>query len=161
MMLYHINFGYPFLNESAEVFIPAVKSVPADLSYQDDEFTRVEPPQAGYSERVFFHSLKADTSKSTMAGIFSTVGEGAFGVMIRFNRDELPMLTQWKQLGQQDYVMGLEPGTNTSRGVKTVSENEKVFMLAPGEVKTHEIEIKICASYDAWLAEKERLDKGE
>ncbi len=161
MVLYHINFGYPLLDEGAEVFIPAAETESADPSYRDDVYAQVEPPQEGYCERVFYHTLKSDQANNTMAGIFNKIGDNGFGVMIRFNRDELPMFTQWKQMGQQDYVMGLEPGTNRTQGVKTVSENEKICMLAPGEVKTHEIEIKICESYETWTAEKGELKTGE
>jgi len=156
MVLYHFNFGYPFLNENAEVFVPAKSTEP-----NNDDYKTVDAPQQGYSEKVYYHQLKTNQANQTAAGMFNTVGDTSFGVMIKFNHQALPVLTQWKQMGQQDYVMGIEPGTNKTMGVKHAKENEKMFMLAPGETKTHEIEIKICESYDGWLKEKQLVDSGE
>lgn len=38
------------------------------------------------------------------------------GVVIAYNRLELPRFVEWKMMGKTDYVLGLEPGNCTPDG---------------------------------------------
>jgi len=55
----------------------------------------------------------------------------------------LPYLTQWKQFGFGEYVLGIEPSTNYPLGRVRECEAGRLRMLKPGEIKLVELKIEI------------------
>lgn len=150
MMLYHINFGFPLLSEEAEIFIPAYKTEQYNEQTGKSDYIKIEKPQADYTEKVFYHELKSDQDGGTAVGLFNSSLGDAFGTYIRFNKKQLPVLTQWKQMGEQDYVLGLEPGTNKTLGYMNAKEHENLIMLEPGERYHIQIEVGIIENQKDW-----------
>ena len=117
MMLYHFNFGFPLLGPAAEIVGPIIKREPRDEEARKDsgvEESLIFPePQRDYREKVFFYSLGADKDGNTFISLLnSDIGDGSpLGIVLRFNRNELPRFTHWKMPRQGFYVTGLEPGT--------------------------------------------------
>ena len=50
-----------------------------------------------------------------------------------YNADEIRYFTQWKMMGEYDYVMGLEPGNCTPDGRAAIREKGLLEFLQPGE----------------------------
>ena len=50
---------------------------------------------------------------------------------------------QWKQLGEQEYVMGLIPSNGYAEGRNAARENRELVMLEPGEKKTVTLELSV------------------
>ena len=134
MLMYHMNFGYPVVSENSRLigaFSPGeTNGTPND----PEEFTRFEAPTPGVGEKVFFHQPLTDADGNTAVGIAND--ELNFGAYIAFNRSQLPCFTQWKMMGAQDYVVGLEPGNCNPLGRIPAREQGKLQYLEPGE--THE-----------------------
>lgn len=134
-VLYHCNIGYPLLSEAAVVDIPA-ESVVARNAHAaeglDDRLT-MEKPQRGYEEMCFYYTFRG---RSQVSVYNPTVG---VGVAISFDADELPFFTEWKQMGDGDYVLGLEPGNCHPDGRDVMRKQGRLEFLAPDEVKTHRI----------------------
>jgi hypothetical protein len=59
-------------------------------------------------------------------------GEG-FGVYVTYNPSELPRFVQWKQMGEQDYVVGFEPCNCGVEGRRVDEELGLLHCLEPGE----------------------------
>jgi len=135
LMLYHINFGFPLLGPRARVIAPVVKTEPRDEEARKDrgveECMTYPEPVPGYQEKVFFHTLAADKDGNTFAALFNPeAGDSApLGCAIRFNMNELPMLTQWKMPRKGFYVTGLEPGTVTPLGRGALRESGGLCMI--------------------------------
>lgn len=111
-MLYHFNIGYPMLSEAAEIVIPAEKTIPRDEHAKEglDEWDKVLPPQPGWVEMCYYHTLSENTF-----GIDNP--EIGARLRISFESDGLlDRLVQWRQLGEGDYVTGLEPASCTLDG---------------------------------------------
>lgn len=157
MLLYHINFGFPLLSSDTEVFIPAVKTEQFNEQAGKSDYSKLEEPQAGFKEKVFYHDMYADKDGNVGVGIYNSSIEDAFGVYIKFNKEQLPVLTQWKQMGEQDYVLGLEPGTNKTLGYAHAKENEKIIMLEPGEKYPIKIEIGVIENLQKWKEFKQEF----
>ena len=110
LLLYHCNMGYPLLKENSIVHIPhtdirantkaAVENINTALN--------MEKPQCGYEERCYFFDTIADENNIVKVGIYSP--DIKTGVVMSYNRKELPCFTEWKMMGKRDYVLGLEPG---------------------------------------------------
>ena len=67
MILYHINMGYPFLDENTRLYIPT-RSVTArdkDGEGHEGEYDRMDPPRDNEPEYVFIHDLKTDGEGNT------------------------------------------------------------------------------------------------
>lgn len=130
-ILYHCNMGYPLLSEDAEITIPSTKVVPRNDHAAEglDTCLKVEKPQNGYEEMCFYHTLSGDTEVS----IFNkTINKG---LKMAFNADNLKCFTQWKMMGEGDYVMGLEPGNCLPDGRDVMRERGILEFLNAGEEK--------------------------
>lgn len=140
MMLYHINFGYPLLNQNARIYGSFVStSGITPLSRRAEEIASCRTfcePQDMYEERVFFHQWKDMPGRRTV-GILQDPDrdDHVLGVVLEYDGDVLPDLVQWKMMQRRDYVLGLEPCTVVPVGRKNLRELGKLPMLEPDEVK--------------------------
>jgi len=147
MLLYHINVGYPIVDAGARL-LAAVESV----DFLDDR-ARAEPedfphflnPQPGYQERVYRLSFHPDEGGYTHVGLVNRncLGGRGLGVYLCFRKKELPFMLEWKQLGQGEYVVGIEPA-NCPMAPRAVLRKEGTLVhLAPGEVQEFSIEVGV------------------
>ncbi len=145
MILFHMNFGYPLLSRYSKLVAP-IKGIMA----RDDEakadngiknFTVFEDPMPNYKEKVFFLDLGNDKNHDTLILLYNE--KLNFGIVQRFNTKELPKFAVWKQLGEGDYVLGLEPGTATPIGRDKVRESGELLFINPGEKKEYDIKIEV------------------
>jgi len=140
-ILYHMNLGYPLLSEDAELVLDPTETIPATpfSASAIDEFRRFTKPVADCQEQVFYHKMKSGKSGETSVSLRNK----ALGITltIKFNTKELPYLTQWKMMGEGDYVLGLEP-CNVPPKNRVVLREEKILpVLEPGESVTNNIEV--------------------
>lgn len=150
MVLYHCNFGYPLVSETAKLYAPIKKVIPRDADASADrgveEYDIYQPPTPGYKEKVFFLELKADAKGNTKIALINEA-EG-IGIYQTHNRNQLPKFTEWKMMGQSEYVLGLEPGTAVPNGRKWAREQGELLFIEPSEIKTFNIEIGVLESKD-------------
>jgi Domain of unknown function (DUF4432) len=115
-VLYHWNFGPPFLDEGARFLAPTKSVTPRDSRAQQgiDRYEVYGRPEPGYTEQVYYHDLHTRSAVvgQTLALLRNHAGDKA--VVLRFHKNQLPAFTLWKNTsGLRDgYVTGLEPGTN-------------------------------------------------
>ena len=137
--LYHCNFGYPLLEAGTQIMVDS------DVTPRDDEAARglanwaqVEAPLVGFREQVFFHQLRGPNGSHAVAAIWNQARK--VGVQLKFERAQLPFLTQWKMLGAGAYVMGLEPSNAPLMSRAQLLERGEMPMLEAGETRPFEIE---------------------
>ncbi len=128
-ILYHCNMGYPLLSEHAQIKIPAIEVVARDEHVQSkiDTCLTVEKPQNGFAEMCYYHKM---TGKAEVSIFNPDIRKG---VIICYDTKELPCFTQWKMMGEYDYVMGLEPGNCEPDGRNVMREKGMLAFIAPGE----------------------------
>jgi hypothetical protein len=143
LLLFHINAGYPLLNENARLVIPSAKLFPrdADAEAGKDDWHLCQKPTPGYREQVFCHDLKADAEGNTCVAIVND--ELDFGLAIRFNKNQLFNFTQWKQMGESEYVMGLEPCNCQVEGRTHPNVGKSLDILKSGETRDFDITIEL------------------
>lgn len=125
MLLYHVNAGFPVLDDGAEVRIESAVH-PFDEAARSDEANRgmATGPLHGVPEQVFVHDAVPDADGFGQAELVNA--RLGLGFRVRFRTAELPHLWQWKMMGERDYVMGLEPcncgpgGRHAARGAGQV-----------------------------------------
>jgi hypothetical protein len=143
MLLFHFNIGYPLLNENAYLAVPSAKITPRDAQAEagTETWNRCQKPAHNYSEQVFYHDLKTDNDGNTSVALINEALN--MRLAIHFNKKQLFNFTQWKQMGEGEYVMGLEP-CNCFVDGRTAPRNENVIdRLEPGETRCFDITIEI------------------
>lgn len=149
-ILYHCNFGYPLLNEGSRLILPSVEC----LSHPDDSGTdpadrcRMGAPIDNAPEQVYLYRMAGDADGNTFAALVND--ELGIGLCIRWNVNELPLLTQWKSLASGDYAMAVEP-TNTGFGGRKAAGGT----LAPLAAKSFTLHFCILDGADAIRAAEE------
>ncbi|MCY4484955.1 MAG: aldose 1-epimerase family protein [Spirochaetaceae bacterium] len=142
-LLYHCNFGPPFLAEGSRVAVPyhamaprdkrAAEGLGGDPDTASVRATTSLAPTAGYIEQCYFFRPAAlpEDGASLAALIAPDLSRAA---VVRFDCRQLPCLTLWKNTAatEQGYVIGIEPATNypNTRAVERAAG--RVVNLEPG-----------------------------
>ncbi len=134
MILYHCNMGYPLLSETGTVAIPNSGITPRNGHAAEHIATalEVESPQAGYEERCYYFDVDT-TDGFAKAGIYNDTIQK--GVVLSYDKAQLPFFTEWKMFGDTEYVLGLEPGNCTPDGRDVLRKNGTLQFLQPEESK--------------------------
>ena len=137
-VLYHCNMGYPLLSENAKVTVPSSKVMPRNEHAKEGILNCLvmEKPQKGYEEKCYYHTI----SGKTCVSIFND--DIKKGVNIRYDADELKYFTEWKMMGEYEYVLGLEPGNCLPDGRNVMREKGILEILKPDETKIHHIKFE-------------------
>jgi hypothetical protein len=163
-VLYHWNFGPPFLEEGARFVAPVRTVTPRDARAQEgiDRHDTYAAPQPGFAEQVYFYDLQTEPAAGgrSLAMLRNHAGDKA--VVLRFRKDQLPAFTLWKNTaGLRDgYVTGLEPATNYPNARPFEAARGRVVTLPPGGRYVTEIALEVLANAQevaAVAAEVERL----
>jgi len=134
-ILYHTNFGQPFMEEGSQLVAPVGEIAPRDPHSASglEKWTRYPAPQAGVQEEAFFFDLQADSDGQTEVLLKNAAGN--LGVSLAWQKSELPCFTLWKnpQARADGYVTGLEPGTSLPNLKSFEREQGRLITLEPGE----------------------------
>lgn len=131
-LLYHVNVGYPLLDEGATVTAEVEETVPRTpfARREQAKWRIMEPPADGIPEQVFYHRTKDGIAR------FENPSLG-IALTVRFDPVAMPWLLQWKSRGSGDYALGLEPSTTRLDG-----DFEKKPLL-PGEQRRFFLELEV------------------
>jgi len=119
-LLYHINFGFPFLSENLELEFPEAEvRGRTDLAEQKiADYKKICPPIDDEPEVVYFHTVNEKDAQVKLTN--KPLGIKA---VLSYDSNSLPVLAQWKSMKSGDYALGIEPGTSFIRGRKEEMEN--------------------------------------
>jgi galactose mutarotase-like enzyme len=139
MILYHINAGFPLLSEAALLQGHVKETTPRNETAAAGikEWSRCQPPTDDYVEQCFFHDMETDADG--MARMTLRNPESGIAMEVAYRKAELPYFTQWKMMGRQEYVMGLEPANCHPDGQTAEKLNGTLRELQPEEA----IEFKV------------------
>jgi hypothetical protein len=161
MMLYHVNIGFPVLDRGAELLEARAKVTPRDKEAEKamESFNKFTDPVQDFAEQVYFHDIEADregNSNIALANEEFDNGRG-IGVWLKFNKDNLPLLTQWKQMGMGEYVCGIEPCNSPVTGRKAAREKGTLKFIEPGQTFGFRLEFNILKSTEDIRAFREKF----
>jgi len=143
MLLYHINIGYPMIDENSRFICNSEKVTPVGSRSEEkiSEYQHMQAPAKGEPEHLFFHDFKTDGEGMTGCAIVNP--ELEMGVYLRYRKDQLPCFSQWKMMAESEYVLGMEPGNCNPISRVEARKNGTLQILQPGERKEIELEIGI------------------
>ena len=149
MLLYHFNFGWPLVDEGTR-FVwrgnwQAREGGINDRIFREGyDFKTVPAPiddHNGTGEAVAFIDLAKDGKGQCSAGLYNA--KLGLAVSMRFQKKQLPWLTNWQHWGKGEYVTGLEPGTHPPIGQAKAREQQTLIFLEPGETRMYDIELEV------------------
>lgn len=123
-LLYHINVGYPMLDEGALVIADVIRCEPRTPWAKQNEDTAYEmqSPIPNQEETCYFLGLK----EPRISLINPVLGKC---LTVSYSGDTLPCFVEWKSRASGDYALGLEPCTtelDDRFSFRTVKPNEQV-----------------------------------
>ncbi|UCF98408.1 MAG: aldose 1-epimerase family protein [Spirochaetaceae bacterium] len=156
-VLYHINCGFPLLDDASELHLSSTDVEPYDRNAEAHlgEILHFSAPQPGFQGQDFLHTMAADSEGYALAALVNPRLDGGLGLSLRFRTDSLPYLNEWKMLAEGDYVVGIEPVNTKIVGRGTLRKEKRLPWIEPGEIREMEVEIGILegmAEIQAFLA---------
>jgi hypothetical protein len=155
MILYHINAGWPLVDEGARLLLRSRKTHPRDgvAAPGLSDAQMLEAPQAGYNEQVFYHDLVADTDGNATAIVRNDVL--GLGLYVHYRQTELVRFIEWKMMGAGTYVLGMEPANCYVAGRAAERAGGTLQFLEPGEVRHFALQLGVIegrAALDEFVA---------
>lgn len=135
-MLYHCNIGYPMLSEHTLLSIPSINVKPRNEHAAEGmkAWMKMEKPQHGYEEMCYYHEMHGDTVVKV------SQPDLHIGVELCYDAKDLPCFTEWKMMGEGEYVLGIEPGNTYPDGRDVIRKQGKLEYLHPGCEKINRIQ---------------------
>ena len=148
MLLYHCNFGWPLVDEGTEIIWQGnwqSRDAPNNKIFREgNNFKKCLAPtdeHNGTGEEAAFIDITPDANGNCTCGLYNE--QLGFALALRFPKEQLPWLTNWQHFGKNEYVTGLEPGTNPPIGQTKARQQDQLIQLAPGESRIYNLEIEI------------------
>mgnify|MGYP003304346606 CR=1 FL=1 len=105
-LLYHINVGYPMLDDGAKVIADVESYTPRTAWAKQNEATMYEmnAPMPNQEETCYFLKM----NKPEISLVNKKTGKN---FTISYSGETLPCFVEWKSMASGDYALGLEPCT--------------------------------------------------
>jgi hypothetical protein len=140
MLLYHVNVGYPVLDEGSRLLIPAPPGAPTG-DYPPEDYRVMTGPQPRCKEQCYEHSVVAEPDGTApVALVNDALGLGVYQL---FDHRVMPFHTVWRMMGEGIYAVALEPTTNRDAGRFDAKERGELLWLEPGEERSYRLEVGV------------------
>lgn len=129
VLLYHVNYGYPFLDECLKLSLDVKESDPqTDIARKryDERFTITYPLDDNF-EDVYYHTMNTGKVELTNEKL-------GIGVTMLYDVADFPVTLEWKSMTSGDYALGIEPAL-------TRFDDFKMRTLDAAQTKNYKIEI--------------------
>ncbi len=153
MLLYHINAGYPFVDDGAELIAPVAG--PPTLLFGDGRPRRSARAGPASSRR---RRTGCSRPSSTACGPTPTArwrspsSTRAFSAAPRSasatTTAAMPNYIEWRMMGEGQYAVGIEPCTN-GFGRQAVAERGELIVLQPGQRRIYNTRVAILTAAEA------------
>lgn len=130
-MLYHCNVGYPLLSENTILSVPSEEVTPRNEHAAGGiaSCLQMEPPTHGFEEQCYYHRLSGEARVS----VYNPDIKKGFTML--YDTRLLPFFTEWKMMGERDYVLGVEPGNTLPDGRSIMRKKGLLEELEAGQSK--------------------------
>lgn len=137
MLLYHINMGYPFLDEGTQILVPTRSVTARDETTKghEDRWNVMDAPKDNEPEYVFIHEPIANEQGNVVACVINE--NLGLGLRLEYSARNLPRFMEWKSTASGDYVVGLEPSNSSVYGRPYHEAQGDLHHLAPFAKETN------------------------
>jgi hypothetical protein len=146
MLLYHINFGFPLLDEGAEVVLPTrgIRWAFRDTRSEGIGYRFQQGPRYDCVEQAYVHNAGEDVAGRVRAALINrNLGEGGLGLAIEFNLKQLPYLLQWQNFQAGSYCIAIEPCTFHPLGRPHAEAQGELVWLKHGDERVYDLQFSV------------------
>jgi Domain of unknown function (DUF4432) len=160
MLLYHVNLGYPVIDDGARYLAPIREVLwashePQGLDHQAVGYRTCPAPQMGFTEQVWQYDMMADKDgKVRVAVVNDRIG---FGIEVETLKEQLPCALQWQNFQTGHYVMGIEPLTHHVKGNLFARERGEMIWLNAGESRDYTTVFRVLDGADQIAQAEHRI----
>ena len=131
-LLYHVNVGYPMLDEGAKICAKVQKYIPRTPWAKENEggMYEITAPKACEEETCYFLEMETPSVQLVNEKLGKTF-------QLDYSGDTLPHFVEWKSMASGDYALGLEPTTTE------LDDRFAYKTLAPKASKTFSLKISV------------------
>jgi len=147
MLLYHINTGFPFVDEGSEMVAPFAD--PPRVLFGDadphapESYNRFIAPQKNWVQQTFEHTMRPEPDGRVPVAIVNPkLGVSGQALYVIYNRQQMPNYIEWRMMGEGQYAVGIEPCTN-GFGRDAVRRAGELIVLQPGEKRAYDLEVGV------------------
>jgi hypothetical protein len=159
MFLYHLNLGWPFVDEGTEL-VAAIRSrlwESPSVAEQGVSYRVLPGPQHGFVEQVFEHELVAGDDGRHRVALVAPGAES--GVEVSWAAAGMPNFFEWQNLRAGQYAIGLEPSTHHVGGDGAAREDGSMIWLEHGDSREYDTTIRILDGAAEVSAARDRVRK--
>lgn len=144
-VLYHMNMGFPLLDEGSILCISSKEVDPYTKWAEEgmDKHRLFTGPIPGFEEQNYLHTMVGDENGFGYAGMINEKLGGGLGLYLKVKINSLPYISEWKMMGEKDYVVGIEPCNTRIENRAELRKNKRLPLIKPGETLETEIEVGI------------------
>ncbi|WP_395338380.1 aldose 1-epimerase family protein [Ningiella sp. W23] len=150
MLMYHINLGYPVLDEGSQYLAPIKECLwmGHEAKAQNLGYRTQREPLALAQEQVYEHRVMADKNgKVPVALVNPTFNQKqGLGVLVEYEQSNLPCLFQWQCLQEGLYAFGIEPSTNHVLGKHFAKTSGALTYLQHQQEQHYCVKIEVLAN---------------
>jgi len=150
MFLYHINIGYPLLDEASEIYMSYTHIQGLDIEAEKNcgEIGHLSMPDEKALELVYMIDQRSDENGycHVMFANRSLENNAGLGISLSYQKSAFPYFTLWKRLNRGEYVIGFEPGNCTVQGRNMQRNRGDLRHLKPQETCHYDTEIALLTS---------------
>lgn len=160
-LLYHCNFGPPFLEANARFRAPVARLAPINHVAQQalDTWDVYPAPTPGVVEQCYLMDLLEDSKHQTLVLLHNADADKACA--LRFSKSQLPWFTLWKNPGalSDGYVTGLEPGTDFPNAKPFERKSGRLVVVPPHGTYDSELVVEVADTCEAVAALTSEIDR--
>ncbi len=145
MLLYHLNFGFPFLDQDTCLLLP--ESIAPNPERKD--FLQQKPPFDEAADEILEVQPKPRTDGRVSAAIANATLGGGMAIEIDYDATMLPALQIWRHFGPGMNVVAIEPATNRAARRPDLEHEAAIRFLQPGEELTYRLTVSVHHGADA------------
>ncbi|MCD6083582.1 aldose 1-epimerase family protein [Candidatus Aerophobetes bacterium] len=143
MILYHINAGFPVVEDGSRLISPTIKVKPRDKEAEEgkEDYYKFSAPIPGFKEKVYYHQMREDSSGQVHCALINEAK--GIGLYLIYRKEELPQFIEWKMMGEGTYVVGMEPANCLVEGRDKDRQRGTLQFIKPGTSREFNLEIGV------------------
>ncbi|MCS5495942.1 aldose 1-epimerase family protein [Cnuibacter physcomitrellae] len=157
MFLYHINVGWPIVDEGTE-FVAAISRhlwQSDSVAEQGISYRTLPAPVLNMVEQVTEHELVVGPDGLHRVALLRA--DGALGVEVSWDPAGMPSFFEWQNLRSGQYAVGLEPSTHHVGGDGAAREDGSMIWLEHGQSREYRTTIRVLVGQAETDGARERI----
>lgn len=160
MYFYHVNLGYPVVEEGARYLAPIAEVVwaehaGANYRAQKTGYRRCPAPCEGFAQQVWQHEMAAGPEGEVPVALVND--RLSLGLMMTTQKHQFPCAYEWQYFDAGNYTMALEPSTHHVLGDTAARERGEMIWLGAGEGRDYVSRFSVLDGAGAIAAAEARI----